>query len=159
MTAVVASPAASGAPSPALLVEWIEVRRFLRAIGRFDSNRIVLALFPESTTSPCIHIVCSGDALAERTVRRDLMRPREPGQRLALGMVINAAAPVAADWGTKPEHFGGKDDAEKVQRCLDWNHPSGSMVPGARRPRVWGASNAHLPRGGRVRRVRWRPGF
>jgi len=149
MTAVVASPAASGAPSPALLVEWLEVRRFLRAIGRFGdesgTERIVLALFPDAD-GPCIHFSCpDGDSLAELSVGNALKREREPGHCLALGMVINAPGREPADWGTRPEHFAGKDEAEKDRRRSEWND-FGSLPPGAKKPKCWGASNAHINR-------------
>lgn len=162
MVASAVAPESGDAPTPAPLLDWGETWRFLRAIGRVgdeaSTERIVLALFPETQQAPCIHYACTADALPKRSVAKALMRPKEPGQCLALGMVVNAPAPVPADWGTKPEHFGGGTGTPEERRkeqeilCRDWN--ANFLPPGSKHPRCWGGiERSHRPRGGWLRRV------
>jgi hypothetical protein len=109
-------PNHSAGAGSAPLVDWEEVRRYVRLIHREEGERLVLAVFPPEE-GPCIHLAGTLDAAHRAEVERELRR--HPSH--ALGLVVNPALPQPDGWGSQP----------------DQKRKDGS-------PKVWGASNAHI---------------
>ena len=102
------------------IVVWSEVRRFLELIGRNDDPRLVVALFPPDPGKPMIHMPQEG-AIDHGEIER-VLNSRAADQ-LSLGMVVNRAAAVPHDWGSKPDHFGGKRPSRQRTEVPDLERP------------------------------------
>lgn len=147
---VAATPPAAEEPEPEVqrpktpIVDWDYVERFLLEIGRFGvadgSDPLVLSVFPQGQGAN-IHLPAKwGGALPRRNVHRLL---QQDPQR-SLGMVINAAGAAPAEWGTLPEHFGGRSTADKRAKRDAWAASGGEDWKA--RPREWGAANDQISR-------------